>query len=910
MGFTSTDSLLFGGAAARGPRLALGGEAGSASASSAGILAGLLESAVAGEGEARPVLSRRIREEGLNLRGAYEALSESERARFARQLSPELLQEIFSLSQESDPSLFYQGLHALGLRLSRSHRPELAMLFFSGIAQTLEQDSPGRPADHAALASRARRELDALMGRGAIAPRVEHLLRGVAQEASSPVMLASMGVAGFAFSTVRMGMLSRLLASSGGGYFTRGFGARALASTVGFAAEVPAFVFSGRGLNEALGHRQDWSFSAMGRDLATAGITLSALKLSGWGARGLMGRMEGSSAFTNFSRAALPQVATLGGLMLGHRVEEGLGLRPHVDGATTFVDSLSTLLVFHVSGRLLHHAMGPNYAALQREMELRSQVMARMPRPRPESGDRPPLADLLTGMFSTHRPALAGARAPEGRGPRPFRLPHILMMSNEGENGGGRRSSSPPSVDDGATTLKRPISPRPISTKEAEQLGRADTIMREPEVPAPKAETERAAETVLNEAGPETQVAPAVGDPVVAALRPPPLPREAAGAPKETEIEIAPDSVQTGVYDPQQLQAARAAATTAPLDPTNLIPGNRLGREGRYEVVRRLGGGGMGDVWEVIDRELGRQAVIKIPKAGLFKPEDLRRFDREVKIGANLDVRFVVPVYDIIELVPGGLRVPVMRYVPGRDLHSILYGVTHENPEMLRDFPPERRLELFAKLCEAVESIHEDGIVHRDLKPANVRITPEGNVLLMDFGLAKRQADGANGHDSDAPDSPRSRLSIPIRTLQAENITQAGVWQGTVGYIAPETLFSKPIQNFRSPDIFALGVMLYETMTGLHPFANYRDGNPALGEPLRVPEREVVEIEGQRYERTVFNMRAPILWSQPELAAKINPPSFRELLQDAQPEFFYELEAGLTGLPSRSRPALSIGARA
>jgi len=627
----------------------------------------------------------------------------------------------------------------------------------------------------------------------------------------------------------------------------------------------------------------------MGRDLATAGITLSALKLSGWGARSLMGRVEGNSAFASFSRAALPQVATLGGLMLGHRMEEGLGLRPHVDGATTFVDSLSTLLVFHVSGRLLHHAMGPNYAALQREMEWRSQVLARTSRPRGETGDRPPLADLLTGMFAAPRPALAGAGVREGRGARPFRLPHILMMSNEGENGGGgRRSSSPPSADDAATTLKRPISPRPVSPEEAERMGRADTVMRGPEIVAPKPEAERVPETVLSEADPKTQLMPPAGDPVVAALRPPPLPREAAGAPKETEIEVAPEGVQTGVYDPRQLQAQRAAAV--PADPTNLVPGNRLGPGGRYEVVRHLGGGGMGDVWEVMDRELGRAAVIKIPKAGLFEPEHLRRFDREVKIGANLDVRFVVPVYDVIEMVAGGLRVPVMRYVPGRDLHSILYGITRENPEVLRDFPAERRLELFAKLCEAVDSIHEDGIVHRDLKPANVRVTPEGNVLLMDFGLAKRQADGTNGHDSDAPDSPRSRLSMPARSVQAENITQAGVWQGTVGYIAPETLFSKPLGNFRSPDIFALGVMLYESMTGLHPFATYRNGDPALGEPARVPAREIHLINGVEYQRTIFNPHAPILWSHPEQRAKVEPPAFREVSSDPMPDFVYELE--------------------
>jgi hypothetical protein len=294
------------------------------------------------------------------LRQAYATLSESERVRFSRAFSPESLEELFFLSQESDLSLFFQGLHSIGLRLNQHRRPELAMLIFSGIAQTLEQDFPGRPADYAALASRARRELDAILGRGAIGARIEHLSRGLAQEASNPVMLASMGMAGLAFSTVRLGMLSRLMSSSGGGIFTRGLGARALASTVGFAAEVPAFVFSGRGLNEALGLHQDWSLNAMGRDLAMAGITLSALKLSG--ARGTLGADGRNTAFGNYQVAV--HGPAMGRIMVGHRME-GFGLRMYRQA--TFVDSLAA---FHVPGRL-HHAMRPAPRG-RRELETRS----------------------------------------------------------------------------------------------------------------------------------------------------------------------------------------------------------------------------------------------------------------------------------------------------------------------------------------------------------------------------------------------------------------------------------------------------------------------------------------------------------------------------------------------------------
>ncbi|MCE9625721.1 MAG: serine/threonine protein kinase, partial [Deltaproteobacteria bacterium] len=847
--------------------------------SSSLVLAELFDSLLSGDGHRQTIFSAGVREQDGSLRRAYDRAGESQRGALSRLLPSETLQELLALSTETDAGMFFEGLTSLGIRLNQNHRSDLAMAILASVQQTLGQDFPGRPANHAALGARAGRELDAILGRGAIGARVEHLGRGLAQEASNPVMLASMGVAGFAFSTVRMGMLSRLLASSSEGFFFRGFGARALASTVGFVAEVPAFVFSGRGLNEALGVHQDWSLNAVGHELATAGITLSTLKLSGAGARSVLGRMEGNSAFERMSRAALPQFAMLGGVMAGHRLEETVGLRRHVDGATTFVDSLSTLLQFHVSGRLLNHAMGADYARFQQELEYRSEVMGRMPRAQPPSGDRPPIAELLQGMFSLHRPVAAGVGTVEGREGGELRLPHVFMMENDGDGKGGR-DSNPPSGGL-APTLIRPLAPRPLTEAETAELGRADTIMRQVDITPAARPTAEGTEVEAEVDGQETGVYQGG-----AVLKAPAVPR--LGHP-ETQIEVSPGNAnETGVYDPQLLREQMLAAQAAPIDPFNLVPGTPVGPKGRYSVLRRLGGGGMGDVWEVTDTRLGRPAVIKVPKAGLFTPDDLRRFDREISIGANLNDRFVVSVYDVIELTPT-LRVPVMKYVPGRDLHTIRYYLDVENPEMRASFPAEARLDIFAKICEALDSIHEDGIVHRDLKPANIRVT-DGDVLLMDFGLAKRGGNGngsvgasgdENGsHDSDAP---KSRLSIPVRDLQSANITQSGVFQGTPGYIAPETVFTNPIVNFRSPDIFAMGVILYEWMTGNHPFATYRDGDPALGETARVPERDGNGM-------TVVNINNAILWAEPSLAAKIVPPTFREVTGSAEPEFYYNLE--------------------
>src|SRR5262249_53299164 len=162
------------------------------------------------------------------------------------------------------------------------------------------------------------------------------------------------------------------------GYFVRGFGARALASTVAFAgAELPTFVFTERGLREALGQRQDWSARGIGRDLASAGLTLGALKAAGFGTTSLLQRIEGEgltrSWLQTVSRPVLPQLGMFLGILGGHRLEEALGLRERVDGATSVTDALSTLLQFHVAGRLLEGGMGPEYARWQQELHARSE---------------------------------------------------------------------------------------------------------------------------------------------------------------------------------------------------------------------------------------------------------------------------------------------------------------------------------------------------------------------------------------------------------------------------------------------------------------------------------------------------------------------------------------------------------
>lgn len=344
------------------------------------ILVSLLDQIgfAAPEGEAaRHPLRSAFSEGGAeDLRGAYQGMSASDRARLESRISPAALQEIFSISRESDPALFAEALYQWAQRQESEDRLESAGLIYSAFAQRAEGGAFLVSGADASLRARAASRLDAILGRGAVGPRAEFLLRRFAREASNPVMIAGMATGSLVFSTARTALLSRFLASP-----TRSLiGARALASTGAFLAEVPAFWLTTKGLNEALAPgSQRWDLATNARELAGLGLTLGALKLSG-AASGLLSRRLASgpnplywSASERLGHGLLQQGGMLTGIMAGHRLEEAVGLRPHVDGATTLLDSLSMLLQFHVGGRLSQAAMGPGFHAYTRELELRSQ---------------------------------------------------------------------------------------------------------------------------------------------------------------------------------------------------------------------------------------------------------------------------------------------------------------------------------------------------------------------------------------------------------------------------------------------------------------------------------------------------------------------------------------------------------
>ncbi len=263
---------------------------------------------------------------------------------FAAKLGPILSDELSMLASERDPEMFYSGFLNLGLRLESHGKIELAVEVYSAIAGEL-----GAPLD---VSQQAQKYLHAILGRGSAGLRAELLLRQFANQATDPAAIFAMGAAGVTFKWVRLGTLGRLLASPPRTFVTSGLGARAAAGLAGFAAEVPVFTLGAKFGNEALGRKQAWDSDSLAHELLSSTLLLGSLKVFGTTA----------SAFARppllrgVALKLIPQGALLGGILLGHRLEEAAGLREPLDGATTLTDSLVTLLHFNIGGHLANRA--------------------------------------------------------------------------------------------------------------------------------------------------------------------------------------------------------------------------------------------------------------------------------------------------------------------------------------------------------------------------------------------------------------------------------------------------------------------------------------------------------------------------------------------------------------------------
>jgi len=221
---------------------------------------------------------------------------------------------------------------------------------------------------------------------------------------------------------------------------------------------------------------------------------------------------------------------------------------------------------------------------------------------------------------------------------------------------------------------------------------------------------------------------------------------------------------------------------------------------GHYRIVEKLGEGGMGVVYRARDENLNRDIAIKVlPEAFASDPERLARFKREAQLLAALNHPNIAAIYGLEE--QDGLRYLVLEYVPGQTLaERVGAGLKPARPPL----PLDEALEICKQIAEALEAAHEKGIIHRDLKPANVKVTPEGKVKVLDFGLAK--AFEPEGSAADLSQSP---------TISAV-ASRAGVILGTAAYMSPEQARGRPVD--KRTDIWAFGCVLYECLSGKQAF--------------------------------------------------------------------------------------------
>jgi len=219
---------------------------------------------------------------------------------------------------------------------------------------------------------------------------------------------------------------------------------------------------------------------------------------------------------------------------------------------------------------------------------------------------------------------------------------------------------------------------------------------------------------------------------------------------------------------------------------------------GRYQVIKELGKGGMGRVYEAEDSRLGRPVALKfLPDEVTRDRHALERFQREARTASALNHPHICTIYDIDEAE--GRPFIAMELLEGETLRSRIQGQPLKIQEIL---------DLGIQLADALDAAHVKGILHRDIKPENIFITPRGTAKLLDFGIAKLAAEQVS-------------LTAPTATL-ARWITVPGVAVGTVAYMSPEQVRGEALDA--RTDLFSLGVVLYETATGTQPFRGATTG--------------------------------------------------------------------------------------
>ena len=296
-----------------------------------------------------------------------------------------------------------------------------------------------------------------------------------------------------------------------------------------------------------------------------------------------------------------------------------------------------------------------------------------------------------------------------------------------------------------------------------------------------------------------------------------------------TQVDTGPPGIPPG----SPVRAVNRFQVSVPV----LQEGDVLG--GRYEILQLLGEGGMGAVYKAMDRELNRPVALKLIRPEMASnPSILARFKQELLLAREVTHRNVIRIYDLGDA--DGVKFITMEFVEGEDLRALL--------KEKKKFSPEEAVEVIQQACRALEAAHGVGVIHRDLKPQNIMRDKTGRILVMDFGLA--------------------------RTLDGDGMTQTGALVGTMEYMSPEQALAQDLDQ-RS-DLFTLGLILYELLTGATPF---RAESAVASLLKRTTERAIPACER---DGTIPLVLSNIVGKCLERDPKLRYQSATELLRDLE----------------------------
>jgi eukaryotic-like serine/threonine-protein kinase len=306
----------------------------------------------------------------------------------------------------------------------------------------------------------------------------------------------------------------------------------------------------------------------------------------------------------------------------------------------------------------------------------------------------------------------------------------------------------------------------------------------------------------------------------------------------------------------------------------HVASGTRLGP---YEILSRIGSGGMGEVWRARDSRIARDVAIKVLPQSFAAGEDrLRRFEQEARAAGALNHAGLVTIFDVGNLE--GSPYIVMELLEGTTLRELLGDAT---PAAL---PLRKAVDYATQMALALAVAHEKGVVHRDLKPENLFVTRDGRLKILDFGLAKLAA----------PDT----ASAESQTQQKQ--TSPGTVLGTAGYMSPEQVRGREVDH--RTDVFSLGIILYEMLAGSHPFrrdSTVETMNAILTEDVaqlsasgqhvpvaieRITQRCLEKNPAERFQSArdvAFALEAMSSPSTPRLSGVQDPPRHHRLLRRA-----------------------------